>query len=180
MLEQMCCKARFFHRIHTDFFFFSAAQTWRKILYVNILRESLGAEDTVGWGDAAKQTCLAGGKTRLPLIPFGVSKDQSEWRSETWGLGGQPASVWEWIAMTLPDLLQFKTLLMTFIKSLNITNGSFTVGCSKVDHQFRHMKTKPLHRGCLQWQLLSLCGLASGANGGLNDGCLCEVREEEG
>lgn len=60
------------------FFFFSAAQTWRKILYVNILRESLGAEDTVGWGDAAKQTCLAGGKTRLPLIPFGVSKDQSE------------------------------------------------------------------------------------------------------
>lgn len=34
-------------------------------------------------------------------------------------------------------------LVMTFIKSLNITKGSFTVQRSKVDHGLRDMKTLP-------------------------------------
>lgn len=41
-------------------------------------------------------------------------------------------------------LEQLKTFLMTFIKSLNITKGSFTVWCSNVDHGFKDMKTLPL------------------------------------
>lgn len=61
---------------------------------------------------------------------------------------------------------------MPFIKSLNITKGSFTVRCSKVDHGLRDMKTLPLCNFFPpQWQLLSLCGSATGTRWVLNDGC---------
>lgn len=61
----------------------------------------------------------------------------------------QPQSfiIKEWIEVAFAGpwtLEQLKTFLMTFIKSLNITKGSFTVRCSKVDHGFRDMKTLPL------------------------------------
>lgn len=76
------------------------------------------------------------------------------------------------ISRGLWTLVQLQTLLMTFIKSLNITKGSFTVRCSKVDHGLRNIKKKKRFAGLRpEWQPQRLCGSTTGTSWVLNDGC---------